>query len=407
MTFHDDVRGHFAREEAHFPTPSNLRPSAVAEAMDSEPIPRRQLRLAAAVAVVLAAAIVAGLLAGGALRRNQVLPSTSPKPTAPGTIANPNLIEIDAVDATSAFALFWKPPAGSGTETFWFTKTTDGGAHWSAPMKVGQLAPGEGDSGHHIHFTDGNNGIFYGGNTASVTHDGGRTWHNSGLKFLELVVATGRAPSMWVITYPCAKGTTPVCAYKVYLSKDGGRTWPQSWDLPGPLQPRFAITFGDGGLVITSNATGDMFVTTDGGLDWSTVHGRCAGATAAAYTATANGRELWQLCTGTFPNFAPGSLFVSENGGATWSKRTLPQAGSLSELYSPAAGTAFLLTAKTAMQVTRDAGRSWKAVNAASVYAQIIFTSATEAWAVQVDGSIWSTGDGGLTWTRLPAQPKA
>jgi photosystem II stability/assembly factor-like uncharacterized protein len=359
------------------------------------------------VAVVLAGAIVAGLLAGGALRNHQILPAVSPKAklTPAVTVPVPSPVEIDAVDASTAFATFWKPPAAGGTETFWFTRTTDGGAHWSKPVKIGQLRPGEGDSGHHIHFIDPNNGVFYGGSTMTVTHDGGRTWHDSGLKVLETVVASGRAPWLWAVTYPCPKGTTPACPYRVFLSKDAGRTWSQSWNLPGTFAPRFAVAFGDGGLVITSNPTGDLYITSDGGARWSTVSGRCGGNTAEAYTATSDGRELWQMCSASFPDFTPKTLYVSEDGGTNWVKRALPQGGAFFELCSPSTGIAFLLTAQTQTQVTSDGGKKWRPVDAPAVYRQLVFTSPKDGWGVRDDGSTWISHDGGHTWTAV--QPLA
>ena len=49
-----------------------------------------------------------------------------------------------------------------------------------------------------------------------------------------------------------------------------------------------------------------------------------SGDTAAAYAATADGRELWEACSAPFPDFTPKTLFVSENGGATWTERKVP-----------------------------------------------------------------------------------
>ncbi len=404
MTFRDDVRGHFAREEAHFPTPSGLREAVVAHAIDSEPGERRRLTLAATVAVVLAAAIVAGLLAGAALRRNQVLPSTSPKPTVPAGATS--LVEVSAVDQSTVFELL-ETVGSDNRPRFWFTKSTDGGAHWTAPMQVGpQLAPGEGDSGHHIYFVDADNGFVYGNSTAFVTHDGGRTWHSIGLKFLEVDVVRGTPQATWAVTYPCAKGVA--CAFKVYLSRDEGRSWAQSWDLPGNVGPGFVVAFGTEGLIVTGAGVGDMYLTDDGGQTWQTIGGRCLGETSVAYTATSDGRELWQACGAAFPDFAPKTLFVSEDAGATWAKRVLPAVpGQVAfqrsvGFVSPSPATAFLVTDGIPIEATHDAGKTWKAMTSGSTFEWISFTSSNDAWALQYGRVLWLTTDGGETWTQRP-----
>ncbi len=406
MTFRDDVRDHFAREEAHFPTPTGLRQSVVAEAMVSEPMPRRQLTLAAAVAVVLAAAIVAGLLAVGALRNQQILPVASPKasPT-PVAAGATSVVEVSAIDQSTVLELL--ETVTNNRPRFWFTKSTDGGAHWTAPMQVGpQLSPGEGDSGHHIYFVDADNGFIYGNSTAFVTHDGGRTWKSIGLKFLEVDAVRGTPQATWVVTYPCEKGV--VCAFKLYLSRDEGRTWAQSWDLPTDVSPGFVAAFGTEGLVLTGPGVGDMYITADGGQTWQTVGGRCLGTTSAAYTTTSDGRELWQACGAAFPDFAPKTLFVSEDGGATWAKRVLPAVpGQVAfersvGFVSPSPATAFLVTDGIPIEATHDAGKTWKAMTSSSTFEWISFTSPTDGWALQFGRVLWLTTDGGKTWAQRP-----
>ena len=404
MTIRDDIRGHFAREEARFPTPAGLRESVSEEAARDGAVERRTLNWAAVVAVGLAVAIVAGLLAAGSMRHSfafPVFPGPSPKPTVPATPGDMNLIEIDAVDSANAFALLATLIQPNNRPQFWFSRTTDGGAHWSKPAQVGpHLANGEGDSGHHIHFVDRENGFIYGNSTAFVTHDGGRSWKDSGLHFLEMVVAAGRSPWTWAVIYPCAKGVQ--CPYKVYLSKDGGRTWPQSWDLPDGIDFRFVTAFGDGGLLIPEPGIGNLFLTTDGGVSWKSVQGRCSGDTAAAYAATADGRELWEACSASFLDFTPKTLFVSENGGATWVQKKLPAGlGRAADLVSPTPGTAFLVSDQGAVFITTDEGASWTPIPGASSFVWLTFTSPSEGWALSANRTIWVTTDGGRTWVGL------
>jgi hypothetical protein len=73
MTIRDDVRKHFEHEAIRHPAPLGLRAAAVTEARGQaiEPRPRW---IAGAVAILLAVAIVAGLLAASALRHTTVTP---------------------------------------------------------------------------------------------------------------------------------------------------------------------------------------------------------------------------------------------------------------------------------------------------------------------------------------------
>lgn len=81
MTFRDDVRQHFEHEAARHPSPHGLQGRALAEArVRSIDRPRPQL-IVGVIAILLAVAIVAGLLAASSLRRNHVtlVPSSTPK----------------------------------------------------------------------------------------------------------------------------------------------------------------------------------------------------------------------------------------------------------------------------------------------------------------------------------------
>ncbi|TMC89070.1 MAG: hypothetical protein E6J12_10250 [Chloroflexi bacterium] len=188
----------------------------------------------------------------------------------------------------------------------------------------------------------------------------------------------------------------------MYLSKDGGRTWPQSWDLPDGIDFRFVTAFGDGGLLIPEPGIGNLFLTTDGGVSWKSVQGRCSGDTAAAYAATADGRELWEACSASFLDFTPKTLFVSENGGATWVQKKLPAGlGRAADLVSPTPGTAFLVSDQGAVFITTDEGASWTPIPGASSFVWLTFTSPSEGWALSANRTIWVTTDGGRTWVGL------
>ena len=321
-------------------------------------------------------------------------PTEKPKPSPPVAA---EIVEIDFIDSATGFALLCTHPGG-GQCQYWVAGTVDGAASWSRPVKVGRQVT-TGESGHHLHFVDADDGFMYGNQEAYVTHDAGKTWHGTGLKFLEVVTVVGRTPWAWVVTYPCAKGSTPPCSYRAYLTSDGGRTWTRQVDL-GNLSPRFAVPFGAGGLALSGDGGGDVFVIAPAAAQGRYAVGACPGETNTVYMATPDGTELWEMCTAAFPDNTPKTLFVSEDGSATWQKRSLPAGlGEQSDLVSTAPGVAVLVSSASPVESTSDGGRSWQTLGAAEGFEWIEFTSRYDAWAATGDGSIWLSADGGKTWT--------
>ena len=424
MTLRDDVRHHFDREAGRFPTPAGLRASVTNEATRGVPLERRPAQWAAAVAVVLAVAIVAALLAAGQLRNARVSPAASspraqlvtpiatvkagPIPT-PKSTSGMTLVDADMIDATHGWALLYSLTPGTNQRQFWVSRKTNLGSGWSSPVKVGPPLA-EGDSGHHIHFVSSTSGFVYGSSTAFVTHDGGQTWQDSGLPFfLEVVAVVGRSPSTWVVTYPCAKGTVPACPYEVYISHDDGRTWAQSWALPGNISPLQVVAFQYAGLLISSSGAGDMYTTSDAGVTWRSIPGQCSPETFENYVATADGTEIWQYCGAEPPLASPPpnppveKLVVSTDGGATWTRKTaVGGVGVGAVLVSPKPGQAVL--AYVSLQVSTDRGSSWKVVSPKEGFTSIVFSSSAEGWAVG-SGAIWVSFDDGADWSPLDTQP--
>jgi hypothetical protein len=79
VTIREDVRNHFERDATRHPVPPGLRTTALAGARSSVIERRSPHWIASAVAIVLAVAIIAGLLAVGALRHAQPVPVHGPK----------------------------------------------------------------------------------------------------------------------------------------------------------------------------------------------------------------------------------------------------------------------------------------------------------------------------------------
>ncbi|HZQ49735.1 MAG TPA: hypothetical protein VFB69_05460 [Candidatus Dormibacteraeota bacterium] len=408
-----DIRAYFETEAAAHPVPAGLRESLrqPEQALDAAPA---RTRWPAMVAAFVAVALAAGLVAIGTYERNlnRSAPVVGPKPSPIATSLPGNtnrLVEIDFVDSSTGFALLCAVPGGNGNCQYSTSSTTDAGVHWSKPVKVGPRVT-QGDSGHHIHFANRRDGVMYGNSTAYVTHDGGRTWSALKMKFLEIVSIVGTSP-MWMVMDPCDKGV--VCSFQILKSTDGARTWSVASALPSWFVPAQVVAFGDGGLVVSTYGTGDMMISRDAAATWSPIAGRCRADTLANRIGTADGAEIWQMCTPMPPDPSHSTLpwgnavEYTQDGGANWIGRALP-AGTTEIIAAFGSGRVIEATNTAGLLVTQDGGKTWTQVVTNPQFFGVISLSWLpdgEAWAADVSGAIWATADYGVTWTKLPAQP--
>lgn len=86
MTIRDDIRKYFEREEQHNPAPPGLRATALDHARGRAVERRRSQSVAGAVAILLAVAVVAGLLAANSLRHANVSPVPAHASPSPATL---------------------------------------------------------------------------------------------------------------------------------------------------------------------------------------------------------------------------------------------------------------------------------------------------------------------------------
>jgi photosystem II stability/assembly factor-like uncharacterized protein len=416
MTLRDDVRKHFARDEGRLPTPAGLRESVTSEASRAEATERRPVQWATAVALLLAVAIVAGLLAANGLRQARVtpvVPAPTPTPTMTKNLGHGTILEADLYFVSTGWALL--EACNAATCQYSVSMTKDGGASWSAPSKVGpDFAASNGDAPRHIHFATQNDGFVFGNAVGFATHDGGRTWAGIGFQVSEVVAIVGTGP-VWAVTRPCAKGTQ--CAYEVHVGSNGGRTWSQAAALPDGFVPRNAVAFPYG-MLLSGFGAGDMLITRDTGVTWTAIPGRCSADTFANYIATPDAKELWQVCDTAMLSLPPPmSVFVSEDGGTSWSQKPMvPSPGMPVSLESPAPGTALLASPSRALR-TQNRGQTWKPVTNGGFWSvgfgstvgldcgPLAYCWPQDGWAVDSQRAILVTHDRGLTWAPVPVQP--
>jgi photosystem II stability/assembly factor-like uncharacterized protein len=339
----------------------------------------------------------------------------TPVSYSPRTASLGAIVDLDVVDASTSWVLLTtciQPMTGQCH--YLVTRTTDGGATWSKPVRVGPgFNPADGGAPRHVLFLNSQDGFVYGSSDAYITHDGGRTWISTGFNAVFFVAATGRASRAWAITYPCAKGVS--CADEVQTSTDAGRTWSAPHAMQVDFDPSDGIAFSNNGLLIEGAGSDDMVLTLDGGTTWSFIKTRCTASTFIANVATSDGNELWQLCvehpSANAANVSDRVLFVSEDGGKSWTQRAtlqisnqLAASGYLLVLVSTRPGAALMATNQSTMTISHDGGRTWASVNgpAGVGFMTIRFANGFDGWALDVNQNIWFTHDGGDSWKELP-----
>ena len=395
MTLRDDVRGYFEREARLFPSPSSLRIDVAARPSQArEALPK--LRLAGVVAVLLAVAIIAGLIGLGRLRQ-----SISPQVT-PGRVhlksgENEKLLSIDLNDAHDGWALIEVCDHAVVACQFWVEFFHNEAEGWFGATQVGpSFAGASGDSPRFIHFANTRDGFVYGLGVAYVTHDGGSTWTSMPVPNGILVAIVG-STTLWMVSEPCAPPSQ--CLTAVRSSADGGRTWSDAAPLPADFQADQAIDFGAAGLLLRPATGGEMPITKDGGRTWRSVPGPCP----PGRVDTLDGNEIWDLCSAT-----PLQLYVSEDGGATWSLKppiTVSTAGYA--LISSKPGVELLITSGevnivSEMLVSTDHGGSWQMVPSGRGLLYVAFGADGYGWAFDGYGHMFQSADYGLTWTGMP-----
>lgn len=441
-----DLRDVFDRQQEALGDLSGPRERVLRGALENkndQPIGRRTQWAAGIAAAVIAILLVVTFAYVRAASWRQTLdhpvPAASPTPTAKQgpplvgpTGANPPGLfswDIDLLDGATAWKLLTNCNAATTAPCNYFVAATlDGGKTWSEPVPVApSFDPHQGDAPRTIRFVNSDDGFVYGGGGAFVTHNGGKTWAKLDLNAVFFNAIAGRGKTVWAFTYPCPKGT--LCPYDARLSADGGRTWSAPRAFPMGFSPFSVSLFGTSGLFV-SDIPGQMVIIPDGGKTGQSINSQCRETNYRAWVTTSDGNELWELCMGSprlavvpespppsKPTSMPGSeatadklLFVSQDGGLTWTRKGVAQTGGPLPLVGTAVslvstGTHQLLfgTNMTSALLTTDAASHWTIVQTSpsSGVVWLRFINPQLGFAMDSQGAIWSTTDGGASWTQL------
>ena len=300
---------------------------------------------------------------------------------------------------------------------------TRNGTDWAGIKGAAFNVPGVGDCAapcvRHLRFANATVGYAFGPSAMFMTTDGGRSWQQQPGGALALETLDNN------VIRVIAKGTgcPGPCSVQVETAAIGSTVWSLA-DMPPTSPPgsgwygtgvQFARgTGGDAYLLLQGNpaggagtATSQLLRSVDGGYTWSSAGEPCpqrAGEVDSYQVAAGDDGRLSVLCA---TRHAPHRWFVatSSDAGAHFSAQpgAIPSAAA-GQLLNGDASTVLVSTGKRMARST-DGGRSWRLVpRPIGPFAFLGFESSQVGRAVTVYGNaIWTTRDGGLTWSRSDA----
>ncbi|MGH7022029.1 MAG: WD40/YVTN/BNR-like repeat-containing protein, partial [Caulobacteraceae bacterium] len=269
--------------------------------------------------------------------------------------------------------------------------------------------------------------------------DGGETWTNMGLANSEHISQILVDPANGDVVYACVPGRlwSDSADRGLYRTTDGGRTWALILKGPNlstgcssltmdPKKPgkliaalwdfrRKGWTFRSGGEDANQPSGSGMFVTEDGGANWSPLNA----ATAPGLPRGPWGREAVAIAP-TDPNVvyafveSPRSaLFRSDDGGRTWKERDRSQ----DMVWRPFYFANLVVDPKNPdrlfktdfnLIVSDDGGRSFSGIGGsthADQHAVWIDPTNTKHMVTGNDGGLWISYDGGNRWVKTDNLP--
>jgi photosystem II stability/assembly factor-like uncharacterized protein len=412
-------------QDLRFDLPAGLVERAKAAASGSavaRPFGRRTVRYEnhfwapALVAVLLAIAIVATLLFV-AHQRQAVPAQPTPHRATPYTIASPPSVAGGCSSMPRQWASVPANPAKMLSRTIGWAygpmRTTDGGLHWvdASPPSVPGRTPTNAE-----YFLDGIHAWVaetVSSSAACVDHvvvfstvDAGKTWQQAAP-----ISVRSKDPrdALWT-------GENNHIELFDFVDVQHG------WLLLGSGTVDRASTAGvSSSWVGAAWKIGDLYRTTDGGLNWTRVvtnPGSDVGCLPKGTLFGLNKASISFASESTGWMTSTCGLLVTHDAGSTWTKASTPLAATEPPIFFDA--THGTVLAAGSLLETSNGGATWAVLPAQATFAGVDFIDRNDAWAVGIGPNttfqcnwvdlapcngnfrLYRTSDGGHTWTAGP-----
>jgi len=356
--------------------------------------------------------------------------------------AGPYVVDLTWVSDSMGWALAAVPCAGQLCPAV--AETTDGGATWQALPSpsvafyglYGPIPSQLADCQQvacvsHIRFATSKIGYLF-GPSLFMTVDGGESWQQLSSPSVESLEAAGGEVFRVVYDHDGCPGPCNRTVEEAPAGSDSWRTLlqiPEGAGLGTELDTAGLVLQGAetiylpiyGNVAGGGDAAATLFRSLDGGQTWQELADPCGGTTlpgnVAISFAAASGGQLTALC---FPRGGPPgwAVITSDDSGSSWGpRRTVPgSALDLELIAAPGPGTLVVGSPMTTgsglvtstLLVSTDGGEEWSTaatdqidLGSAPLGVSLWLgfeDAATGRW-VGDDQTIWTTTDGGMTWT--------
>jgi hypothetical protein len=338
-----------------------------------------------------------------------------------------SLNEIQMLGREHGFGLFEVPGAGSQCSA-WVGETMNGGSTFADFVHV-QTWNCSTSAADRLAADDAGD-LFVYGNGLFESHDAGKSWRRTAIPGeVEQVAAIGR--SIWLASEMCRSSLLQACPVGIEASPDGGRTWRR---LPSP-RPASALTGVETRtttiLVRENDLIGYLFSgpptqlrpfhhlamwsTSTGGRSWVKHVLPCAeGPFWGVYATVSPSGELIVVCAGSQTGDTQRkSLSLSTNRGRTWmvlptySVASVISNGYVGSIAAPSSSDVFEAGELGSVNVTHDAGASWKSVLGLGAPGggpeEVTFVNSDDGFVLGDSArtfrvTIWRTSDSGRSW---------
>jgi len=182
-------------------------------------------------------------------------------------------------------------------------------------------------------------------------------------------------------------------------STDNGMTWsPMTTPFTGRRYRSVSMWDADNGLIVGNGVDDEsetILMTTDSGDTWVNLD-RTPGTVFAMFDVWTQGTDLAWIGS------RDGLILHTDDRGLTWTEQTVPD-GWQTEKIQFASATHGWGTTQNGIGIisyTTDGGETWELVEGLQSFNDIHFGSEADGIANSQGGSMWSSADGGLTWTQ-------
>lgn len=292
-------------------------------------------------------------------------------------------------------------------------RTTDGGKSWvgvpapKAPLPAWQVFGNPTNTVRDLRFASVRDGWAYGGGLYS-THDAGGTWRRVDAGGAVLDLATDGTTTYAVVATCNAQGSSCQNA-RLRSSPASADRWQDLPGIAGGTNGQLSLSGRSGVLLLGGTAPARLW--TLAGTRWRPASLPTCPNGLSAVSTSASSARLFALCG----EGAAGSLYLttysSDDAGGSWQGQSGSPLRLSSGQLSVAAPSATVIVAGSLspdrpgrLAVGVDTGRIWTDTNVPSLLGGWRYVGARTASSVvalpgKPDGSIWSSGDGGATWT--------